>query len=138
VRSFAIVTATVLIVIGVGVGLLAGTKENGLRSLGTVHGRLGAYESGGINTATNRTADSLNFGPLAGSVEAVEGATPVATVRVTNNGQFLLRLPSGTYRLEGRSSGSSVRNEACGPTVIRLRAHGVASATVSCGLLEIP
>jgi hypothetical protein len=102
----------------------------------TIHGLLGGYEGGGGPPEPSTASGTKPwFVPLAGSVQAVQGSTVVATVNVAENGRFLLRLVPGTYRLEGiRSSGDF---DKCGPSIIRPRARVAISVTILCSMPSI-
>lgn len=115
----------VLAVIGIGVGVMAGTNTGGLGQAGTVHGLLGGYQVGGPKAAPPR------FVSLSGTVQAFSGSTVVATVAVPRTGKFVLQLPPGSYRLQGRWQPNK---QTCGPTVLRVRANLSTSVKVLCPL----
>lgn len=121
-RAFAVVTATVLFVIAIGVGMLAASTRN----TATVEGRLGGLVGGPAQL----------FLPTAGTVSAVQDSKVVTTVKVSKNGEFSFSLASGTYRLEGTHS-PPLGDARCRPTVVRLRAHTSVSIRILC-ILEGP
>ena len=115
----------VLAVIGIGVGVLAGTNNGGLGPVGTVHGQLGGWESGGPSR-------QRIWMPLTGTVSATKGSTEVATANTGRNGDFVLVLEPGTYRLVGNDERHLVSGTDCEPTVADVRANHTVSVRVLC------
>lgn len=111
VRGFAYVTATVLLVIGIGVGLLSASTAN----TALVHGRLGQYAPSGI------PVKNAPFLPIAGVVRVVHGGVVFATAEVEKSGKFSFQLPAGRYLLKGQPSSSG--NWGCEAATIQVKTN---------------
>jgi hypothetical protein len=77
------------------------------------------------------------FFPLTGTVRAFKGSTAVATANVGKNGDFVLLLEPGTYRLVGTGARYLGSGTDCGPTVVDVRANRTISVKVLCEMASI-
>jgi hypothetical protein len=102
-------------------GFLAGCSNTPAQPV-VVHGLLGGYPFSPFA--------KLPFHPIAGTVRVVEGTRVVTTVTVGSSGRFVLRLPSGTYRLKGTPLHPWKPGVQCYPTTVRTRAAGVSTKVV--------
>lgn len=123
-KGFVILSLTVLIVIGVWVGVLAATN-GGIPNIGTVSGQL-------LNeTSPFPLSVDKNFKPhpMAGTVRAVQGSRVVVRMVVGISGNFQLQLPPGVYWLEGTFPDAAF---GCRASDVRIRASLTTDAVVAC------
>jgi hypothetical protein len=124
VRAFAYLTAAVVVVIAIGVGVVGG-----LTTLGVVHGQLVPQTAPGVGVV------GAGVGTVA-VVRAMQGTSLVATDNIESNTfsfgdpvDFSLRLPPGRYRLEGTYFSSG-----CDTTPVEVRANTTVSVNMVCPL----
>jgi hypothetical protein len=117
------VSLTVLIVIGIGVGVVGG-----LQPLGTVQGRL-----------VPETTGAFVIGHASGTigvVHALQGSHLVASSSIQStdytfqdSAEFSLRLPPGRYKLDG-----TLASFGCATADVEVRANATASVSIECPL----
>ena len=91
-RAFAYVTATVLIVIAIGVSALAGLNGGGLGPVGTVSGYF-LLEGGPL--------PGIRAAPVDGPVTLTNPAGATFTTMANSKGGWMLWVPPGTYVVSG-------------------------------------
>jgi hypothetical protein len=121
VRGFGYVTLSVLIVVGIGVGVVGG-----LNPLGTVQGRLVVEPAPG-------TLAVYAGGGTVGVVQVVHASQVVATAEVGQSDKFSLHLPPGQYGL--RSTWVTFK---CTATHVQVKANKTVSVSVSCPVTFSP
>jgi len=113
----------VLAVIGIGVGVLAGTNSGGLRSVGTVSGSF--FQEGGFAPGLKK--------PVNGPVTLTSTTGTVFTTTANSKGQWTVAVSPGTYAVSGLVPDSHPPWRCVAGMEVRVRAGGtVAGVLVIC------
>ena len=107
-RGFAYLTATVLLVIGIGVGLLAATNRTGTKSV--IHAKLATVE--GTFHLSGGPPPGLRPGPFQLRLVSLSDPPEVYTT-FGDHYVWSIQVPPGRYRVQGSGCAES------GPIVVR-------------------